>query len=210
MKILQTALLAGALSLTAACASSFNADVSRFQRLPAPTGETYAIVAKDPEMVGGLEFYTYSQYVADELAQYGYAPASSPEMASLLVKLDYGVSDGREKIVSRPGFGFGGYYGHGYFPYYYGGFHRSRFHSPFFYGRGYGFYDNDIYSYTVYRSFLDMDIVRPDGTFLFEGRAEADTRDNDLPELVPQLVTAMFTDFPGASGQTVRVKVPTD
>ncbi|MFX8895343.1 hypothetical protein ABTM96_19620, partial [Acinetobacter baumannii] len=40
-----------------ACATPFDARVSRFQReLPAPAGQTFAIVPEDPRNAGGLEF----------------------------------------------------------------------------------------------------------------------------------------------------------
>ena len=52
-----------------------------------------------------------------------------------------------------------------------------------------------------------MDIVRKNGTPVFEGRAESTTRSSDLTKLVPNLVEAMFQGFPGNSGQTVRVKI---
>ena len=40
-----------------------------------------------------------------------------------------------------------------------------------------------------------------------EGRAEAQSRDNKLQTIVPNLVEAMFTDFPGRSGETKRISV---
>jgi hypothetical protein len=46
-----------------------------------------------------------------------------------------------------------------------------------------------------------------DGKRLFEGKAEAKSRSNKLPHLVPNLVEAMFTGFPGNSGETVRISV---
>ena len=48
---------------------------------------------------------------------------------------------------------------------------------------------------------------RADGQRLFEGRAEAASTSNRLPYLVPNLVEAMFTDFPGHNGETVRISV---
>jgi hypothetical protein len=42
---------------------------------------------------------------------------------------------------------------------------------------------------------------------LFEGKAQAVSTSNHLQYLVPNLVEAMFTDFPGDSGQTVRISV---
>ena len=111
------------------------------------------------------------------------------------------------------GFGRGfGYYG---FPHYYGFAHRG-FYRPYHWG----FYDPfwgspfdypEVYSYTVYNSFVDMKIART-GTneSVFEGRADANTRTDDLTRLVPNLVAAMFTNFPGRSGERVRVNVPLD
>ena len=96
-----------ALAGLAACASPFRADVSRFQtQLPAPQGQTFAIVADDPALAGGLEFAQYAGYVAQEMQQLGYVQASSPESATMLVRFDYGVDNGRERVRSDP-FGYG-------------------------------------------------------------------------------------------------------
>ncbi|MGB7405494.1 MAG: DUF4136 domain-containing protein [Pacificimonas sp.] len=213
MKMFKIASIAGVAALTAACATPFTADVSRFQRLPAPTGQTYAIVAMGDETTDSLEFQTYSRYVAGQMNAQGFEEVASPDAATLIVSLDYGVGDGRERVRTRPG--FGGFYGRGFYGrgFYGGGFYRPIFYDPFFYGPGFGAYGGgfgggEVYSYTVYNSYLDMNITRQaDGIPVFEGRAESTTRGDDLPRLVPQLVTAMFTDFPGQSGKTIRVKV---
>ena len=42
----------------------------------------------------------------------------------------------------------------------------------------------------------------------FEGTAQARSRTNDLPALVPNLVEAMFTNVPGRSGAPGRITVP--
>ena len=140
----------------------------------------------------------------------GYREASSLRDATLLVTLDYDVDGGRERIVSTPD-PFGGGFGYGRFgrPYfsrfgYYGP--RSPFywgwHDPFF-GGGY-----DVTSYTVYTSELDLDIRRAsDGQSVFEGHAEARSRTDELPAIVPNLIEAMFTGFPGNNGETVRITV---
>ena len=36
------------------------------------------------------------------------------------------------------------------------------------------------------------------------------SRSNRLPRLVPNLVDALFTDFPGNSGETVRITIRDD
>ncbi|WP_114954910.1 DUF4136 domain-containing protein [Sphingosinicella terrae] len=197
-----------ALALSA-CATGFPAQVQRFQAMPAPQGQTFVIQPADPERRGSLEFSQYADLVRRNLIEMGYAEAASAEGATMVVTLDYGVDDGRERVVARPdpfGYGFGyrpyysrfGYFGHRRHPFYWG------WHDPFMFGGG-GY---DIDSYTLYTSFLDMDIRRTaDGQALFEGLAQARSRSNALPALVPNLVEAMFTNFPGNSGETVRITV---
>lgn len=195
----------------AACATPFKADVSRFQsQLPAPAGQTFAVVSDDPKLAGGLEFALYADEVEEEMTRLGYTEAT-PETANLLVRFDYGVDKGRERIRST-GVGrydpfYGPWYGYSARPFY-----RSRLG----YGRawGYGYYDPffdrspEITSYTVYTSGIDVKIDRTaDGERLFEGKAEAMSTSNRMQYLVPNLVEAMFTDFPGNSGETVRISI---
>ena len=63
-------------------------------------------------------------------------------------------------------------------------------------------------SYTVYTSDIQLKIDRKaDGVRLFEGQAEAASTSNRLQYLIPNLVDAMFTNFPGQSGETVRITI---
>ena len=196
----------------AACATGLPTQVSRFQAMPAPQGQTFVIQAAKAENRGGLEFAQYADLVRHDLVALGYTEASSPTGATLLVTLDYGVDQGRERVVATPdpfadpwgygGFGYRPYFGRGY----YGGFGRYR--SPFFWGWHDPFWDYDVRSYTLYTSFLDLNIRRAaDNQSLFEGHAQARSQTNELPRIVPQLVEAMFTGFPGNSGETVRITV---
>ena len=219
--LVKAALASLMLAALAACATPFNANVSRYSaQLPAPQGQTFAIVADDQALAGGLEFSQYAGVVAGRMQALGYVPAASPAVADLIVRFDYGVDKGREQVRSTGfsdpfwgpwgGYSRGGYYGgNGY----YGG--RSGY-----YGRGYrpggawgyGFYDpwfdQGYERYTVYVSGITLKIDRrADGQRLFEGRAEAASMSNRLPYLVPNLVEAMFTDFPGRNGETVRISI---
>ena len=77
---------------------------------------------------------------------------------------------------------------------------------------GYGWYDpwfdGGYDSETVYTSGVTLKIDRKDdGKRLFEGKAEAASTSNRLQYLVPNLVEALFTDFPGHNGETVRISV---
>lgn len=195
----------------AACASPFKADVSRFQsQLPAPQGQTFAVVADNPKLAGGLEFAQYANLVRARMANLGYTPVDDPSKANLIVRFDYGVDNGRERVRST-GIGSSPYWGpwSGYGPY--GFYGRGRFGywgGPWQYGWYDPFFDNGVQSYTVYTSGIDMKIDRAaDGQRLFEGKAEAVSSSNKLQYLVPNLVEAMFTGFPGNSGETVRITV---
>ncbi len=188
-----------------ACATPFRADVARFQSMPAPQGQTFFIEAADPRNRGGLEFSQYAGLVSQRLAAQGYQPASSPKSASLIVMLDYGVDSGKEKIVSRPGYGFGGF-GRPFGPWGYRSSFYYGWHDPFWYDP---WSYPEIDSYTYYTSHLDMTINRAgDGQRLFEGKARARSRTDSLPQLVPNLVEAMFTNFPGRSGEEVKITIP--
>ena len=204
-----------ALLVLGGCATGLPTQVSRYQAMPAPAGQTFAIQAAEPEDRGGLEFARYADLVRRHMVAQGYSEAASPQSASLIVSLAYGVDNGRQQVVTYPSsrfrYGRFGYGGFGYRPYWsrFGGYGRLR--SPFYYGwddpfwyRGWG---EEIDVYTVYTSFLDMDIRRPDGQAVFEGTARARSRTDELSALVPNLIEAMFTGFPGNNGETVKITV---
>ena len=195
-----------------ACATGFQSDVTRFQQLPIPQGQSFAVVPLVPSQ-GGLEFQSYADLIGRELAKEGYRPAADVATADLLVRVGYDIDGGRERVRSS---GFGAGYGYGYSPFYgrrggfggYRGFGRSSFafgfYDPWAFGPGF----NDIDSYTVFTSELQMKIDdQRAGTNVFDGRAEALSRTRQLNRVVPNLVEAMFTGFPGRSGETVRITV---
>jgi hypothetical protein len=211
-----------------ACAAGLNTQVSRSQAAAIPLGQSFYVVPATGTPDPG--FYRYASMVSQQLEAQGYRPAGAPQVANLLVRLDYSVDRGKREYVREPSygpyangpFGYGGYWGSPYFsrwggyPFYYG------WNDPYWWGRpslgyasvapynyapfGYG----GIREYTVYKSFLDMTIVRrADNAPLFQGHAQARSRTANLDKLVPPLVTAMFTGFPGRNGETVKITVPT-
>lgn len=217
IKLTLTALAAPAALLTlGGCATGFPAQVSRFSALPAPSGQSFVIEATDPGNSGGLEFSRYADIVRQHLIAQGYREAAGRGDATLIVNLDYGVDDGRQQVRVTPdpfcsglschGFGRFGFGGRPFYPRF------GRYRSPFYYGWNDGFWGGDrIDTVTVYQSFVDLDIRRAaDGQAVFEGLAQARSRTNELPRLVPNLVEAMFTNFPGNNGETVRITVDDD
>lgn len=196
------------LLLVAACATPFRADVTRFQTLPAPSGQTIAIEPIDGELPGSLEFRTYAAVLQQQLATAGFTVVPDRGSAALVARFGFGLGAPRERIETTPGWGGGwGWGGWG------GGWYgRGAWGWPG-YGWGWGgpgwWGAPSVSSTTIFPSFVDLTIFRTaDGVSLFEGRAQATTEEDSLPVLVPQLVEALFVGFPGNSGQTVRVKLP--
>ena len=189
-----------------ACASSLTTTVSRYQAMPAAQGQTFFVVpGEGMAATGGLEFQRYAGLVAQQMQARGYTPAASPQSATMLVQLGYIVDKGQVRYVEDP-FYRSNFYG-GYSPFYYPRFgYRSAFafgwNDPFWYGGG-------IDSYVEYHSEVDLHIrAARTNQPLFDGRAQARSETNRLDMVLPSLVEAMFTNFPGQNGETIKITIP--
>ena len=225
IKSLAAAALLGVSALgLAGCATGLPTQVSRYQAMPAAQGQSFFITSANPAAAGGLEFSRYAGQVAQNLQAQGYAQAPSLEAATMVVSLDYGVDDGHQRVERDPfarGYGYDPFYG-GYNPW---GFYSRPYYSrlgywgprsPYYYGWNdpfwYGGFDGpfqEVRVYTEYKSFLDLNVRRKaDNASLFEGHAQARSVNDNLGVLVPNLIEAMFTGFPGRSGETIKITVP--
>ena len=207
-----TAAMLGVAALgLSACASSITSTVSRYQAMPAAQGQTFFVVPGGGMATnGGLEFQRYAGIVAQQLQARGYAPASNAQSATMLVQLGYGIDQGQVRYVEDPFYRSRFGYGYGS-PFFYPRFgYRSRFSygwdDPFWYG-GYG---GGVDSYVEYHSQIDLHIrARGSNAPLFDGRAQARSQTDRLDVVIPSLVEAMFTNFPGQNGETVKITIPT-
>ena len=211
---LSAALALGVAALgRSACAEQLNTTVSRYQAMPAPQGQTFYVVpAGGMANNGGLEFQRYAGIVAQQLQARGFQPATDARSANMVVQFGYGVDRGQVRYVEDPFYysrwGYGGWGSPFYSPFYrsrwgYGGYgYGWGWNDPFWYGGG-------IDSYVEYHSQIDLHI-RAAGTNapLFDGRAQARSMTNRLDVVIPSLVDAMFTGFPGHSGETVKITIP--
>jgi hypothetical protein len=208
----------------AGCATGLPTKVTRYSAA-IPQGQSFYVVP-GPGVQSGLEFNSYAALVAQQMTARGYHQAASTAAADMLVQVSYNVDQGTQEVRVDPFYGrgfhdpfYGGFYGRPYFSRY--GYYRSRYRSPFFWGwddpfwysspyAGYGpGFRDPIRSYTVYKSRLELDILRRvDKQQLFDGRAVARSQTDELGTLVPNLIEAMFTNFPGTNGETVRITVP--
>ncbi|MFL6733062.1 MAG: DUF4136 domain-containing protein, partial [Sphingomicrobium sp.] len=149
-----------------ACATGLPTQVSRYQAMPAPAGQSFFVVPANGQPAG-LEFSRYAAFVSQAMQAQGYAAAPSAQAATMLVHVNYGVDQGTTEYRSDPFYHNRGYYGP-----YYGGLYGSwgrplyysrygRRYSPFYYGWDDPFYspfDGGFDSYEVFKSFLDLNI----------------------------------------------------
>lgn len=194
-----------ALLVSACTAPIVQTDVTRFSVADASAPRSFTILPEGQQR-GSLEFEAYADRVADALAAQGWKPVPSGSAArpDAVVFLAWGVGPANTVTWQSPsavygGYGWGGpryWYGGGYFPFY----------EPFPYW--------ETRSVTTWPKWLTIDILdhaawkRGETRKIFEGRATTARGGRDIQPVMPYLVQALFTGFPGASGRTIRVDVP--
>jgi hypothetical protein len=207
------ALPLAAAALLSACAPTFEARVARFSALPTPPAKTFYVEPANQAYVGGLEFATYANLVKKQMLANGFSEVASQGSADVTVMLDYGVGAPQQRIQTRPAtnVGWGGGWGSpgwggagwGWHPYWGPGWGGAGWGG----GWGGGWNQQEVYSVTEFTTVMAMKMYRnADKANLFEGRAETTGRSNNLPVTMPNLVRAMFTQFPGTNGEAVRVR----
>lgn len=190
------ALSALALVLSA-CASTADADVTRFH-LGQPVARTsIAVTAQQTGAAGSLEVRAYADAVAAQLAALGFKPVDAVAQADLS-----GVVEFRQDVRTGGSRGSGFSVGLG------GGTS----------GRGIGIGGGVTIPIgkakpsDIAVSTLSLQIKRrADGSVIWEGRAVSETLSSSPSAspgtIAPKLAAALLSGFPGPSGQTVRVKL---
>src|SRR5687768_11489509 len=87
-----------------ACATGLRTQVSRYQAAAIPVGQSFYVVPAQGSPTP--EFFRYASMVSQQLEAKGYRPAGAPQVADMLVRLDYGVDEGKTEYV-RDSFGYG-------------------------------------------------------------------------------------------------------
>lgn len=174
-----------------------------------PADRTYTF-SRTLEYRASLEVQSYEDIVRDELATQGFRQVADAGQANLVVTLRPSVTS-VSVLVNEPWpsidpfwGAYGGYYGRRF-----GGFGSGfgGFYGPNSYA---GFNDFGTYRQDIYRKRLELDIDSRTvtGKRYYEGRVENTAYNASLAQVMPVLVHALFTDFPGNNGQTRRVDVP--
>jgi len=169
-----------------------------------PADKTYSF-ARTLEYQGSLEVKSYEDIVRDELALKGFRFVPEPAQANLIVTLRPSSSTTRLRMrdpwpIDPFWGGYGGFYGRRF-----GGWYGP--YGPY----GYSAFDNfNTYPVDVIQRRLEMDIDSraTAGKRYYEGRVETSSEADAFKDIVPAMVQALFTDFPGNNGQTRRIDVP--
>lgn len=173
-----------------------SANVTRFHLgQPIARGQI-AVEAADPAMATGPEFRTYAAAVERQLARLGWPVVQTVGQSEQVALID--VQRGSREMLDQRGpvsVGVGGGTG---------GWGSGV-------GVGVGFNLGGGGSRERIGTMLSVRIKRrSDGTVFWEGRAVTEAR-GDSPEADPavaveRLAEALFRDFPGESGRTIRVR----
>jgi len=196
--------------LLAACASGpriVRTEVTSFDSWSTVPADKSYVFARTLEYQNSLEMQSYEDIVRDELRLQGFQLASDPARAQMTVTLRPSVVGLQVRVRDpfydpfyRPWGGWYGGYGYGRF----GGFYGP-------WGPGWGglsYYDTT----EIYRRRLEIDIDSRtvSGKRYYEGRVDSTGESNALAPVMPALIRALFTDFPGNNGQTRRIDVPVE
>ncbi len=212
MKYLVAVVLGPVLLVLAACASPpFSAEVTGFHTLtPAREPRSFVLLPSDEAKRDSLEFASYATRVVNELQTRGFYQAGDLGQSDYVVRLDYGIGSGTSESRSVPIYG--------YYPDQYRTIRGRTAEGKNFSARVYesGGYVPMGYSQdtrTVYRRSLTLDILearlwRQGRTKkVFEGRVISVGPEAEVGRVVPLMIRALFTEFPGPSGTTRTVVI---
>jgi hypothetical protein len=173
------------------------ADVTRFHLGQQIARAQIAVEPTNQADANSLEFRTYADAVARQLTRLGWTVVDTRGQSEQVALID--VEQGtREAIAQRPpisigiGGGTGGY--------------RSGVGAGLSFGVGGGGRGGEIVG-----TLLEVRIKRrSEGTVFWEGRATTEARAGtpgaERTVAVEKLAEALFRDFPGESGRTIRVR----
>ena len=169
-----------------------------------------SVVSADEEKSNSLEFAHYKQKIEDKLVLAGYSIATNSDSAKYIAIVAYGIDDGETSVISTPIFSSPNTF--------YGGRltkPRHRYSMPHYKHRVIGAATSSI---TTYNRALALDIVEADSLKnktdkeavkkTYESRVKSLGECDVVAGVFNELLEAMFTNFPGESGETITAKIP--
>ena len=198
------------------CSSTFHANVSSFQQLPAGLRGRTMIVVAPKDQQDSLEFVSYRPILEAWLAKQGFVMTRDADMADLIAGVLYGIDDGKttSHTYMMPiygtisGGGTANYTGtvntpDGPVPY------RGRIDVPE--QRGVIGYEPRTVTETTYLRHLQLmildahDVSRRDALYL--GKVVSTGHCPSLPAVFDKLAEALFEDWPGRNNAVRQVRL---
>jgi hypothetical protein len=204
--------------LMGACAQ-VHTQVARFHHMPpVGSGETFAVVPLKNQ-AGSLEWERYADLVARQLTSKGYVRVAEPIRAKYAVIFSYAIDGGKTTTTEEPVFGQTGG-GMTMFSGDSSGMLGGTLYSGFTSGTAYtlptyGQIGSVPVTTTTYTRAVVIDIVdvpqsSASGRLVktFEATARSSGSSGALAAVMPQMLAAIFKDFPGKSGEALSVSLP--
>lgn len=194
-----------ALVLLSLCSCvSVESKVKRFHNLPPKgAGQTFAIAAGRQH--SSLQASVYAAQIAAALTKYGWRQVTSG-------KPDYKVGFGYDVLDSAQRQGVHEIYGmtsSGGTTSYQGTVHAygssGTYSGTSYTPATYGVVGAVPYTYTVYLRYLVVLIRGKDGGTVFDGEVESVGPNPTIEAVLPQMISSLFTRFPGKSGEVFQV-----
>ena len=200
------------LALAGGCATYLQAQVTSFHQAEPDLrleGRRFVIEPSDAQK-GSLEFQAYADQVRRALAEKGLVPAGTGEASDLVVRLTYTIDGGRTVVHGYPAYGYT-HYGPvwTWTPYPVPGGGVRYVWTPT-YPMTYGVVGTHYAQSTLYHRELRVVIEerKSGGRRLYEGTVSSEGGSASLAPVMPAMVRALFSDFPGRNGVTRIVQVP--
>lgn len=200
------------LSFLAGCAV-VRSQVAVFHELPVKAEPIKYALMPLKEQEGSLEHKSYERLVKTELDKKGFTETPLVD-AEVVVFLDYGIDSGKEMVSSYPIIGRTGTsssYSSGSVSSYggYATYSGTTYNTP-----TYGVVGTGARTDTVFSRYLRLDILDKNAltngkvSKLYEAKVMSAGTSGQIAVVMPQMLKALFEDFPGKSGTTRQVDVP--
>lgn len=173
--------------------------------------DTFTVLPWRKELEDSLEYQTYANQAIQSLRSKGFNVVSAGNQAKYAIFLDYGIDTGRSEVVSYsiPQFGVTGYAGSrttGTISSF-GGISninaQTNNTNPILGVTG---YRQRTQTNHIFRRFINMDIVElnagtPKPRKVYEGRLISEGACGNISSVMPELISSLFSRFPGESGR---------
>ncbi|MEH6472187.1 MAG: hypothetical protein V7752_13140 [Halopseudomonas sp.] len=187
----------GLLLLVIAGCSNVQTTVTSFHQLSPSDIGSIRIAAGNDTVQGTLEFEHHQTVLAQHLEAQGFDVRGPDADTDYVAFLSYGIDGGRTEVSSQPtsSLGIGASRGRaGYRGGVYGSVDTTTSET---------LYSNTIALNIVERASLATDQPKP----IYEGRAKSSHRCKAITPIFDEMLTALFENFPGVSGETQTIKV---